>query len=282
MENSSIEWTDHTFSPWEGCQRVSPGCEHCYAEARDTRWHDGENWGPKSKRLVHSDSYWRQPYKWDAVAAKAGERRRVFCASLADVFEDRRDLDVHRSRLWNLIEATPNLDWLLLTKRPENVLALVPERWREYGIPAWLGVTTENQEYADRRLTVALTIKARLHFASYEPALGPVNFGLFGTLPKSTHPSYTMVHQVLRWIICGGESGPGARPFNVDWARRCVQQCREADVACFVKQLGATVDDPTRGYFPASRLRLRNRKGNDMAEWPADLRVREFPTARTA
>src|SRR4051794_39657198 len=124
-KNSKIEWTDHTFNPWWGCTKVSPGCKYCYAETWSRRvGHD--LWGPRGDRRELSDSYWRQPIAWNAEAKRIRERKRVFCASMADVFEDRRDLDDHRVRLWRLIAETPHLDWLLLTKRPENAQRLAP------------------------------------------------------------------------------------------------------------------------------------------------------------
>lgn len=127
---TGIAWTDHTFNPWIGCAHVSPGCDHCYAEAgtsaRIARGRGLPLWGEGAARQVTSPDYWKQPLRWDRAAAKEGVRRRVFCASLADVFEDRRDLDAARCALWDMIEQTPNLDWLLLTKRPQNVLRLAP------------------------------------------------------------------------------------------------------------------------------------------------------------
>ena len=148
-ENSGIEWTHHTFNPWIGCDHVSPGCDNCYAEAgtnaRVSRGKGLPLWGADAHRQVTSAGYWRKPLLWDREAAEAGERHKVFCASLADVFEDFRGdllvtgsprplprmeaLDDVRARLWALIEGTPNLDWLLLTKRPQHVLRMVPLPW---------------------------------------------------------------------------------------------------------------------------------------------------------
>ena len=125
--NSKIEWCRHSFSPWEGCERVSRACAHCYAAERDKHWHGGRHWGIASERLLHTDAYWRQPIRWNREALAAGERHRVFCASLSDVFEDRRDLDQERCRLFALIEQTPSLTWMLLTKRPENIVRMIAD-----------------------------------------------------------------------------------------------------------------------------------------------------------
>lgn len=193
-ENSKIEWTDHTFNPWVGCQRVSPGCEHCYAEAYARRVGHGSTkpalWGPAADRRVTSDANWRQPIKWDRDAAREGVRRRVFCASLADVFEDRPELTEPRARLYALIDATPHLDWLLLTKRPENAARLwtvasagdhgsrhmalptAREVWRPN---VWLGTTVEDQRRADERIPHLLAVPAAVRFLSCEPLLGPVS-----------------------------------------------------------------------------------------------------------
>lgn len=176
-ENSGIEWTHHTFNPWLGCVKVSPACANCYAEknravaAAEARV--GKTlWGPDAERVRTSESYWRQPHRWNREALAAGERRRVFCASLADVFEDRPDLEPHRFDLWRLIEETPGLDWLLLTKRPDRVLASVPMAWRT-GFPGnvWLGTTVEDQARADERIPHLMRVPARVRFVSGEPLL---------------------------------------------------------------------------------------------------------------
>jgi protein gp37 len=245
--NSKIEWCHHTFNPWWGCQRVSPGCEHCYAEAFAKRTGHGV-WGPTADRRFFGDKHWAEPLKWNRDAEAAGEHRRVFCASMADVFEDRRDLDAQRARLWLLIAETPCLDWLLLTKRPQNVDHLLPEP-RPRNI--WLGVTAEDQQRADERIPYLLRATwAAVRFVSYEPAIEAVNFDTF---------------KGIDWLIVGGESGPGARRFDPEWALRTIQQCERLGAAPFVKQLG-------------SHMRLRDAKGGNWNEWPLDLRVREFPT----
>ena len=306
-KDSAIAWTDHTFNPWWGCARVSPGCEHCYAELLATVRHKLPVWGVDAERKPMSEAYWRAPLKWNREAEKAGVRRRVFCASMADVFEllpernaaGRAVQDAARARLWPLIEATPHLDWLLLTKRPENVIRLVP--WGRFDGPGpdwypawpknvWLGTTVEDQRRADERIPILLSIPARVRFVSAEPLLEPVDLGLIGTVARSTLPRHTAVHELIDWVIVGGESGPGARPFDLDWARDIVGQCKAAGVACFVKQLGSRPESTNKAaYLEAARrgsseglgrsraISLRDRKGGDPAEWPPILRVREWP-----
>lgn len=181
-ENSKIEWTDHTFNPWEGCQKVGPGCDHCYAETRNARFAGGVavNWGPGAPRRRTSDANWRKPLAWNArhaeFFAEHGRRQRVFCASLADVF-DNAVSEEWRDDLWRLIEQTPNLDWLLLTKRIGNVdnMLPVPFDFDRLYPNVWLGATIVNQAEADRDIPKLLTVPARVRFLSMEPLLGHVD-----------------------------------------------------------------------------------------------------------
>jgi len=261
-ENSKIEWTDHTFNPWIGCTRVSPGCVHCYAETLNNRrgW---TQWGPRGERKRTSD--WRKPVTWNRKAEAAGTRARVFCASLADVFDPHPSIAPEwRLELFTIMEGTPSLDWQVLTKRPENVMDMVPHHWTT-GFPpnAWIGTSVEDQRRADERIPHLLRIPARVRFLSCEPLIGPVDF--------FRGPMDWGLLTGLHWVIIGGESGPGARPFNIKWAGEIVAQCRAAGVAPFVKQLGA------RPYDNECEIRLRDSKGGDMDEWPADLRIREMP-----
>jgi protein gp37 len=222
-KNSKIEWTNHTFNPWWGCVKVSPACKHCYAEAWSKRV--GQNvWGPKSDRRFFGDKHWSEPLKWNVEAAIGGERRRVFCASMADIFEDRAGLDEWRVRLWGLIEATPNLDWLLLTKRPERIAEAVP--WAtEWPSNVWIGTTVEDQEWAEERLHYLASLPAAVRFISAEPPLGPLDLRPW-------------LGSTLDWVIAGGESGPKARPSSPAWFRDVMNQCMEADVAFHFKQWG--------------------------------------------
>lgn len=278
-ETTGISWTDHTFSPWEGCFKVSPGCTHCYAEARNERFNDGAHWGPPATtpRLMRSPSYWKQPERWNREAAKAGVRRRVFCASLSDVFEDHPGVVADRIRLFALIEQTPNLDWQLLTKRPENMARLAPRSWEtRWPDNVWAGTTAENAEMLARRAPYLRQIPARVRFLSCEPLLEPLE-----ELARELWPER---RPEIHWVIVGGESGSKARPFLLDWARRIVVDCAELGIACFVKQMG---DQPRLGYDgPAlgddeddtiRPIKFTAHHGADPREWPADLRVQQFP-----
>src|SRR5690606_37143393 len=169
-----IEWTHHTFNPWWGCVRVSDACDHCYAETWAKRL--GENvWGPKSDRRFFSDAHWKEALKWNREAEAQGVRRRVFCASMADVFDNRKDLIPHRARLLELIAATPQLDWLLLTKRIHLVRKQLPKGY-EFPANVWLGATVENQDVVEKRLKYLLEFTTpSVRFLSCEPLLGPVD-----------------------------------------------------------------------------------------------------------
>ena len=262
MKNSKIAWTDHTFNPWWGCVRVSPGCEHCYAETFAKRMGMPHLWGQRSNRRKMSASYWQQPIKWNQEAANAPTPPRVFCASMADVFEDHPDVGLDRVKLWALIEMTPNLDWLLLTKRPENIENMLPARWGEDivgggPIPenVWLMTTAEDQKRLEQRIPHMATLAAPVIGLSVEPMLGPVDI--------SEHAGF------IDWVICGGESGPGARPMSVDWALDLCSQCEEFGIPFFMKQMGSA-------YM---RQIGKTGKGEAMTDIPEALRVREYPSS---
>lgn len=221
-KNSRIEWTNHTFNPWWGCVKVSPACKHCYAESWAKRV-GSRVWGVGSERRFFGDKHWSEPLRWNDDARTSGRRARVFCASMADVFEDRRDLDVWRDRLWTVVEATPWLDWLLLTKRIDRVGELAP--WgRDWPSNVWLGTTVEDQRRADERLPTLSALPAAVRFVSAEPLLGPLDIGPWA---KS-----------LDWVITGGESGPHARPSSPSWFVDLLNQCMASDVAFHFKQWG--------------------------------------------
>ena len=228
-KDSAIEWTHHTFNPWWGCTKVSPGCKHCYAETWARRV-GADVWGLRAPRREPSDAYWRHPLAWNAAVPK-GKRERVFCASMADVFEDRRDLDGNRERLWKLIEATPRLDWLLLTKRPHKVQELAPygDQWPDN---VWLGATAENQKWLDKRMLELSAIRAKVLFLSCEPLLGPLDFS------RWIADAGRGDRRLVDWVIAGGESGGHARPMNPEWARSIRDQCVDAGVKFHFKQHG--------------------------------------------
>ena len=244
-EHSTIEWTDHTFNPWWGCTKVSPACDHCYAETWAKRTgHDV--WGAKSPRRFLSEATWNQPVRWNLAAARAGRRMRVFCASMADVFEWGHGLSAARERLWELIERTPHLDWLLLTKRPHLVPRLAPwsTRWPAH---VWVGTTVENQRFAVKRIPYLLDIPCRVRFLSCEPLLGPVDL--------------TPWIDELHWVIAGGESGGGARPTHPGWVRGLREQCVAGRVAFHFKQWGSwwpkegTGEGPTVSFVRMTKKR---------------------------
>ncbi|MEZ5165687.1 MAG: phage Gp37/Gp68 family protein [Acidimicrobiales bacterium] len=223
--STEIAWCDHTFNPWWGCTRVSPGCQNCYAEAFAKRTgHDV--WGKATGRRVFGDRHWNEPRRWNAKAETEGIRRRVFCASMADVFEDHPDLEEPRERLFDLILQTPALDWLLLTKRPENIAAMLPDPDCP---PAnvWLGTTVEDQDHAHARIPTLLDAgyAATCLFLSCEPLLGPVDLTPW-------------FDSGIDWVIVGGESGPRHRPFDPEWAIDIRDQCEAFGVPFFFKQHG--------------------------------------------
>ena len=315
---TGIEWCHHTFNPWRGCTKVSAGCANCYAETLSRRNPAVlGKWGPKGTRVAAAESYWRLPLAWNRAAAEAGERRRVFCASLADVFEDRPELRLARARLFNLIASTPELDWLLLTKRPENIIALWPGTTVENPPMAevdghrvfanlWLGVSVEDQATADARIPVLLETPAARRFVSAEPLVGPVSLRILPGRRRVWCPGCGGERWIglgpcgacsarpphgLDWIIVGGESGPKARACDVQWIRSLVTEGRIARVPVFVKQRGALWYDERAGESIRGAcvvagahlmegtwrfVRQRSEAGKDPAEWPADLRVREF------
>ncbi|EXJ13599.1 phage Gp37/Gp68 family protein [Imhoffiella purpurea] len=252
-ENSKIEWTTHTFNPWLGCTKVSLGCANCYAEAWARR--SGRvQWGPAVERRRTSAELWRQPLRWNAQAQRTGERPRVFCASLADVF-DPAAAQEWRADLWRLIDSTPALDWLLLTKRIGAVAGMVPDLWLDGDWPAhvWLGITVCNQVVANRDIPQLLELPAPVRFLSCEPLLGPLDLrhldadaaesehlfqidALTGRQTDMGHPCLDVPS--LDWVIVGGESGPRARPMHPAWVRDLRDQCSAANVPFLFKQWG--------------------------------------------
>lgn len=227
-ENSKIEWCDHTFNPWIGCARVSEGCRHCYAEnLMDTRWRKVQ-WGPKGDRLRTSEAKWREPIKWNERAMREGTRFRVFCASLADVFEDKAEVQPWRDELFALMAYTQYLDWQVLTKRPENIRNMVPPHWLEHWPEhIWIGTSVETQEMADNRIGYLMYVPAAVRFLSCEPLLGPLQI--------QNYLSFGDFHGI-DWVIVGAESGAHARPMEEEWVRNLRDQTVFQDAAFFYKQ----------------------------------------------
>lgn len=269
-ENSKISWTDHTFNPWWGCVKVSPACDHCYAEGFDRRVNPvriggtdekpefaAKNWGIDAPRRFFGDKHWNEPLKWNRDALKDfGRPARVFCASMADVFEDRADLHPHRQRLMQLIHSTPNLHWNLLSKRHTEIKRYVGPFGQTGNVR--FGVTVENQTYDHR-------IVDDVSWLSVEPMLG--------TLSLSAHmgASYGGARwSHVDWVIIGGESGAGAREMKLEWAIDLIEQCKAAGVAVHFKQTGDVL---------ARKLGLKDKSGKDKNEWPAELQIQEFPAA---
>jgi protein gp37 len=253
-KNSHIEWTHHTFNPWWGCIKVSAACDNCYAELWAKRM-GHQLWGRDSPRRFFGEAHWREPLRWNEEARIAGHRERVFCASMADVFERRTELNAERLRLWDLIERTPNLDWLLLTKRPQNIQRLVP--WREdWPENIWLGTTVENQVLAERRLPFLLSNPAAVRFLSCEPLLGPLN--LRAWFRRGGFHS-------IDWIIAGGESGASCRPMHPDWVRSLLAQCQAFEIPFHFKQWGHWVPaDLTNDILPIKVMEFTNERSVEM------------------
>ena len=240
-KNTSIVWCDHTFNPWIGCTEVSPACDHCYARTMMQDRYGRAQWGIHP-RVRTSDNNWRKPVGWNWEAAQAGVRRKVFCASLADVFDNQVDR-AWRNDLWQLIRKTPSLDWLLLTKRPQNIQKMLPDGWGDGWPNVWLGATVETQAEANRRIPFLIDVPCDVAFLSCEPLLERIELPYLRSID---------------WVICGGESGPGFRQIDPTWARSLRDQCRNADVAFFMKQMSG----------PNQR---------NMQPIPDDLLVREMP-----
>lgn len=263
-ENTAIEWADHTFNPWTGCTKVSPACDLCYAESWAKR-SGTVRWGHGEPRRRTTDANWRLPIKWNAQAQREGRRFRVFCASLADVFDNEVPVQ-WRVDLFRLIASTPHLDWLLLTKRIGNALPMMREVAQQCGggeqpMPnVWLGATVVNQAEADRDVPKLLAVPARVRFLSIEPMLGPITLPGFNAttswcplcakiVPDSLvrphegeHGSAALpcasVYDMLHWVIAGGESGPHARPAHPAWFAGLRDQCAAAGVPFLFKQWG--------------------------------------------
>jgi protein gp37 len=330
-EYSSIEWTDSTFNPWIGCTKVGPGCDHCYAE-RDMDHRRGRaKWGAGQPRSRTSFEYWRQPLRWNAVqwwscpacgwrgpdskVATAGlghaacptcpsprpalefARQRVFCASLADVFDNEVDAEWRRD-LFDLIRATPRLDWLLLTKRigiAERLARAAADGRCTWPENVWLGATVVNQEEVDRDVPKLLATSARVRFLSVEPMLGPVDLtrvaveglrlpteggqGYIDALDPRNEDRYYEAPSRVDWVICGGESGPQARPMQIAWARSLRDQCVATSTPFLFKQWGEWAPALSGMFFdplvdgPSFRGRAAGKDTHDFGNGAGAVRI---------
>lgn len=272
--NSKISWTHDTFNPWIGCEYASPGCAHCYAAVQDHRW-GKSRFGVGAKREVTSQEYWKKPVQWDKAAKSSGERRLVFAGSMCDIF-DRAVPDDWRLIFFDLIDETPNLTWLLLTKRADAMRAWFQKEDVVRG-NVWLGVTAEDQEQANKRIPFLLDTQAVVRFVSVEPQIEFVYMENFLVKKK------TDLLSGVDWVICGGESGHGARRFNIEWARSLRNQCGRYGRPFFMKQLGSNpwrqVVDKESGVGYPEKIDTVHPKGGDPLEWDEDLRVQQFPEA---
>ena len=235
---SKIEWTHHTFNGWWGCIKVSPGCDNCYADVWANRM-GHQVWGPHAERRILSDDHYRLPLKWNKLAHIADERHRVFCSSMADFFENNAQLTEPRQRILKLIDQTTQLDWQVLSKRPQNIRKHLPKDY-DYPPNLWLGTSVEDQHAANTRIRYLLEHdRAAVRFLSCEPLLGPVDIRQY-LVPNTKGAK-------VDWVIIGGEAGGHSRPVNPVWIASLIKQCTKAGVAVFFKQFG--------DYVPHQRVR---------------------------
>jgi protein gp37 len=267
---TNISWCDSTFNPWIGCTKVSEECRDCYAEITATKPQIDISWGPGQPRRPASEQTWSEPVKWNAQAIRSGLRKRVFCASMGDVFDHEAPLGA-RARLFELIQATPQLDWLLLTKRPQ----LIEEQLKEIGVwdllpmpNVWLGFSAGNQQNFDLRWPIMRKIPAVVRFCSYEPAIGPI------VLPQDTVGE-------LDWLICGGETHPEkykGRKMERAWAEGIRDQCLRTGISFFFKQWGNWIPEGDTHDWYGKTSEVFNEKGHllDLVEWA------EFPAPKSS
>lgn len=264
-ENSLIQWTTHTWNPWQGCQKVSPGCANCYM------FRDKLRYGQDPEVVVRSKPpTFNRPVRWNREAHEAGRIDRVFTASWADFFS--KEADDWRADAWKIIRECPHLIFQILTKRHGRIRDNLPPDWGDGYPNVWLGVSAEDAEWWNHRVPVLQSIPARTKFVSYEPALGSIA----GCSAKG-----------IDWVIIGGESGHDARPFNTGWAEEAIAICQRDGAAPFVKQLGAKPYTPRTVFGPAPDMQviareevplvLKDSHGGEMDEWPEKIRLRLFP-----
>lgn len=261
-ENSKIEWTTHTQNWWIGCTEVGPECDNCYARTLSQRYGWAE-WGNHPRHQT-SAANWRKPFNWNKAAAEAKERPRVFTNSLSDFFDNQVD-PAWRAEAFDIIRECRNLDWLILTKRPQNMRRMLPPDWGNGWPHVWLGTTAGTQKMADQALPYLLAIPATIRFLSGEPLLGAINLAETGALgcdcPARELDDGTLedrcsgqckfyLHAIdkkrrIDWVIAGNESGPQRRPADLAWMRSLRDQCIGAGVPFFAKQ-----DDKVRPLPP--------------------------------
>lgn len=252
MENSKIEWTDHTWNPWYGCKKVSRGCANCYMYREQARY------GRDPQTVTRSRTTFRAPLSWAKKARRGGESARVFTCSWSDFFI--AEADEWRADAWEIIRSTPELRYLILTKRPERISECLPADWGMEGWDhVWLGVSVEDQEMADLRIPLLLQAPAMHRFLSCEPLLGQVDLiSRYGVMPSG-----------IEWVIAGGESGPQARPCDPAWVRVLRDQSWAADVPFFFKQWGEYVPLDAPG-MPVEYMAVGRREAGhhlDGVEW---------------
>lgn len=249
-EYTTIAWTDSSWNPWIGCTKVSLGCDHCYAEAQDHRWgHD--SWGKDKPRRLTSEGNWRKPVQWNKEARIKGKRWKVFCGSLCDVMDDEAPSGA-RERLWELIDATPNLTWQLLTKRPHRYERYLPRHFKHRNV--WLGFTAENQQFYDLRWSIVqplVSMRGMISFVSYEPALGPLSIERWVDVNAG---GWHWPQFFPTWVIAGGESGVGFRAMDPQWAVDLSRECAKHEVKFFMKQLSARTPKYGAELIPAELL----------------------------
>lgn len=257
MKNSGINWTDHTANFWWGCVKVSDGCKNCYAETLSKRY--GKSiWGPpQNTDREYKSGIWQDLRKWDKEAGSDGVRRRVFVSSMSDFLENHPQVADWRERAKALILDLKNIDVLLLTKRPENAPIFLSDWMKDFPPHVWMGTSVEDQKVADTRLGHLLVIPAPIHFLSVEPMLEKIDLDMDG---RNYGRNFATYSEKVQWVIVGGESGPRCRPFQIEWARDLLKQCRETGAAFWMKQLGGHPN-----------------KRHELEDLPEDLRVRELP-----
>lgn len=264
--NSGIGWTGNTWNPWKSCRKISPACKFCYM------YRDMERWGQDPTKVTRSKSTFNEPLKWKDPTL-------IFTCSWSDWFIE--EADAWRMEAWEIIKKTPHHTYQILTKRPERILKCLPPDWGDGYPNVWIGVSVENQEYADLRIPILLNVPAHVRFLSCEPLLGDINISQSVRLWKFQNSgSFESDYEhLLHWVIIGGESGHGKHPEDksvkyqyreskLEWISSITQQCREAGVPVFVKQLGTHL---------SKEMKLADKTGSDIDEFPDELKFQEFP-----